>query len=126
MPMELHAFQAQVPGSNPGGSNMRGHSSMVERAFHQSLSSQLTPYGHRKLHKGRDPAIPDRPNADDQLRVITTFITTFVTTTGELLPPCEFSAFSIRSATPRPLRSLHSKSYCPSSIGSALRGSCLA
>jgi len=30
------------PGSSPGGSNnLRGHSSMVEPAFHQSLSSRL-------------------------------------------------------------------------------------
>ena len=32
MPMELHHFNDEVPGSSPGGSNMRGHSSMVERA----------------------------------------------------------------------------------------------
>lgn len=30
MPMELHHLNDEVPGSNPGGSNMRGHSSMVE------------------------------------------------------------------------------------------------
>lgn len=28
--MELHAFKHEVPGSSPGGSNMRGHSSTVE------------------------------------------------------------------------------------------------
>ncbi len=30
MPMELHAFQARGPGSSPGGSKIRGHSSMAE------------------------------------------------------------------------------------------------
>jgi len=32
MPMELHHFNDEVPGSSPGGSNMRSHSSMVEHA----------------------------------------------------------------------------------------------
>jgi len=30
MPMELHHLNDEVPGSSPGGSNMWGHSSMVE------------------------------------------------------------------------------------------------
>ena len=30
MPVELHHLNDEVPGSSPGGSNMRGHSSMVE------------------------------------------------------------------------------------------------
>src|SRR6266404_915224 len=30
MPMELHHLNDEGPGSNPGGSKMRGHSSMVE------------------------------------------------------------------------------------------------
>src|SRR5215831_6455023 len=40
MPMELHHLFDEVPGSNPGGSNMRGHSSMDRaRRFIKTLSS---------------------------------------------------------------------------------------
>src|ERR1041384_5925321 len=34
-------FKHVVPDSSPGGSNMRSHSSMVEHAFHQFLSSHF-------------------------------------------------------------------------------------
>src|SRR5688500_8315288 len=56
MPMELHVSNTRVPGSNPGGSNVVywAIAQMVERAFHQTLSSQFYVYfyGHRKLHYG--------------------------------------------------------------------------
>jgi hypothetical protein len=37
MPMELHAFTHEVPGSSPGGSNIRGHSSMAEHEVSSNL-----------------------------------------------------------------------------------------
>ena len=41
MPVELHACKHEVPGSNPGGSNKRGHSSMVEHdVSSETLSSR--------------------------------------------------------------------------------------
>src|ERR1043166_1448164 len=45
MPMELHHLNDEVPGSSPGGSNMRSHSSMVEhevssKPYRRSLSLQ--------------------------------------------------------------------------------------
>ena len=42
MPMELHAFQARGSGFESRWlQQLWGHSSMAERAFHQSLSSHL-------------------------------------------------------------------------------------
>jgi hypothetical protein len=52
MPMELHHFNDEVPGSSPGGSNMRGHSSMVERA----VSSKPCRRALRKLFAAGDYA----------------------------------------------------------------------
>ena len=39
MPMELHAFTHEVPGSSPGGSNIRGHSSMAEHEVSSKILS---------------------------------------------------------------------------------------
>ena len=47
--MKLHASNARVPGSNPGGSTdiYGAIAQLVEHAFHQILSSQLYIYGQK-------------------------------------------------------------------------------
>lgn len=43
MPVELHHLNDEVPGSSPGGSSMRGHSSIGRaRGFSKTLSSHST------------------------------------------------------------------------------------